>query len=211
MEKDQDSINGLNQNDGIVDNAKKDVVSHESFQTLLRQRKADQERLRTAEEKLKRLDELEANESKLNDEKLKSDGNWKALLESRENKLKEIQETNTTLKELVKSFEDKFTSAHKINAFKEAIGGNLKRNEYYSFIELDKIALNPDTGAIDDKTIKSYANEFTNKYKDLIEFKVKRLPTGSASVNHKTEKSLSQMSKEELEKHIIDSAKAGLI
>lgn len=186
-------------NDGIVGNNSKDVVSHESFQKLLKQRKADQEKLSVAEQKLKRLEELEANESKLNDDKLKSEGNWKALLEARESKLKEYEARVTTLDDIVKGYEDKFTNAHKINAFKEAIGGSLKQNEYYSFVDVSKIALDPETGAIDDKSLKSYANEFVGKFKDLISFKAKSLPKDAGTTSFIGKKSPDQMTTTEIE------------
>lgn len=202
METDQDGIKvtpNEESNDGIVNKDKKDVVSHESFQTLLRQRKADQEKLRATEERLKRLDELEAKEASLVEQKHKDDGNWKALLESRESKLKDLETRNSELNGLVKGYEDKFTNAHKINAFKSAIGGSLKQKEYYSFVDVSKIALDPETGVIDDESLKNYANEFTNKFKDLIAFKTRKLPTEAGMTSMNVGKKIENMTTTELE------------
>ena len=182
MNKEQVSDEVLS-DDGIVDNSK-DVVSHESFKKLLAQRKADQEKLKATTTRLQELEakesELAKKESELEEQKLKSEGNWKALLESRESALKKLEEKNSELLDITKGYEKKFTDAHKINAFKEAIGGTLKQSEYYSFVDTDKIAIDPETGSIDDKTLKAYANEFTTKFKDLIQFKTAKLPDGAA-------------------------------
>lgn len=175
MPIDQDGIDDL-ANDGIVvDDKNKDVVSHESFQKLLNQRKADKAKLKDAEEKLKTLEakekEIADKEAKIAEEKLKEDGNWKALLESREKELADLKAEKENLSESVKGFEKKFTDAHKLNAFKEAIGGTLKKDSYYTFVDTSKIALDPKTGVIDEKSLKSYANDFVTEHKELIQFK----------------------------------------
>lgn len=161
-------------NDGIVDNSK-DVVSHESHKKLLAQRKADQEKLKAMQARLQDLESKEADlakkEADLAEQKLKDEGNWKALLEAREVRAAKLEEQVKTLAEVNKGYEDKFTNAVKLNAFKDAIGGTLRKNEYYSFVDTNKIALDPETGVVDDKSLKLYANDFVNQFKELINFK----------------------------------------
>lgn len=171
----QDQVSNEDQsNDGIVDNSK-DVVSHESHKKLLAQRKADQEKLRAMQTRLQELESKEADiakkEAELAEQKLKDEGNWKALLEAREARAAKLEEQVKTLAEVNKGYEDKFTNAVKLNAFKDAIGGTLRKNEYYSFVDTSKIALDPETGVVDDKSLKLYANDFVNQFKELIAFK----------------------------------------
>lgn len=173
MNEDQVSNDGQS-NDGIVDNSK-DVVSHESHKKLLAQRKADQEKLKAMQARLQELESKEAEiakkEAELEEQKLKDEGNWKALLEAREARAAKLEEQVKTLAEVNKSYEDKFTNAVKLNAFKDAIGGTLKKNEYYGFVDTNKIALDPETGVVDEKSLKQYANDFVSQFKELIAFK----------------------------------------
>ena len=196
----EDQVRNEDQSDdGIVDNSK-DVVSHESHKKLLAQRKADQEKLRAMQTRLQELEAKEADiakkESELEEIKLKSEGNWKALLESRESALKKLEEKNTELLGITKGYEKKYTDAYKINAFKDAIGGDLKLPDYYSFVDTEKMAIDPETGAIDVDSVKNYANEFVSKYKDLISFKKGKLP-GEAASTGSFKKDISSMNKEE--------------
>ena len=69
-----------------------DVVKYETYQRLLAQRKADQARMQSLEEKAKALEVLEAEKAKLHEEKLKAEGNWKALLDAREAKISELSQ-----------------------------------------------------------------------------------------------------------------------
>jgi len=105
--------------DGIVGNSN-DVVSHESFKLAVDQKKRLQRKLTEAEERLKQLEAKESDiarkEAELEEQKLKSEGNWKALLESRESALKKLEEKNSELLDITKGYEKKFTDAHKINA-----------------------------------------------------------------------------------------------
>jgi len=202
MKEDQVS-NDDQSNDSVVDNSNKDVVSHESHKKLLAQRKADQEKLKAMQERLQSFEskesELAKKEAELNEQKLRDEGNWRALLESRESALKKLEEKNNELLNITTGYEKKFTNAHKINAFKEAIGGDLKLPDYYSFVDTDKIAIDPETGSVDDGSVKSYANEFASKYKDLINFKKGKLPSEAAMTTGYKGKSLDEMSSSEIQ------------
>jgi hypothetical protein len=164
---------------------KKDVVDYETFNKLLGQRKADQIKLKELDEKLKSFEaketELQAKERELEEKKALSDGNWKAILESREAQLKRLEAEKAVLQESVGAYEKKFTDALKINAFQEALGGKLKKSDYYNFVDTSKIAIDPETGSIDDKSLKDYATKFATDFKELIAFKGGTLPSDAPS------------------------------
>lgn len=181
METDQDGIE-IKSTDGIGDESK-DVVSHASFKKLLDQRKADQEKLRKAQEE---LDSFKAKEKELEEKKLAEQGNWKALLEAREAKLKESEEKINLLSDSLKTYETKVSNAIKLDAFERAIGGKLKNKVYYDTVFApEKIALNPETGEVDDASVKEYATFFVNNFKETIEFKGAKLPNDAAKTSGK--------------------------
>jgi hypothetical protein len=192
--------------DGVGDNSNNGAVPEHQFKRLLAQRKADQEKLKAATARLQELEakesELAKKEAELEEQKLKSEGNWKALLESRESALKKLEEKNSKLLELTTNYERKFTDAHKINAFKEAIGGDLKLPDYYNFVDTGKIAIDPETGSVDMESVKSYANEFAGKYKDLINFKKGKLPSEAALHASVGNKKVEEMSSKEIEEEL---------
>lgn len=155
------------------DGDKKDAVDYKTHKKLLDQRKSDQQKLKELEEKLSAIDS--ANKQKKEKEDL-DQGNYKALLEDREKSIKTLTEEITGLKSKVGNYENQITDAKKISAFRAKIGGDLKKSQYYDFVDTDKIPLDPETGKIDEKALESYANEFVKEHKELIKFDSKKLP-----------------------------------
>jgi hypothetical protein len=151
--------------DGVIE--KKDVVAYETYQRLLDQRKADQAKLKTFEEKEA---ELERQRKELEESKLKDEGNWKALLEAREEKLIELANQKTEYENKVLMFEQQFQEAAKLQALQEAIGGKFKHKSYYNLVDTDKIIVNPESGEIDQDSVKKYADSFLKEHKELIAF-----------------------------------------
>jgi len=151
--------------DGVIE--KKDVVAYETYQRLLDQRKADQAKLKTFEEKEA---ELEKQRKELEESKLKDEGNWKALLEAREEKLIELANQKTEYENKVLMFEQQFQEAAKLQALQEAIGGKFKHKSYYNLVDTDKIIVNPESGEIDQDSVKKYADSFLKEHKELIAF-----------------------------------------
>jgi hypothetical protein len=151
----------------------KDTVSYETYQELLGQRKKDQEKLKALEAKFK---EIEGKDAADREKKLKDEGNFKALLEDREKELAALREQNVELTKSVQTFEETIASTKKFNAFNRAIGGRLKSEEYYKFVDTSKIALDPETGKVDESSVKSYAQTFVEKHKELVDSAGARLP-----------------------------------
>lgn len=176
MSKDLDGIDDPADLDGIEGlDKEKNVVAFDSHKKLLDQKKSIQAKLKESEAELATFKakekELADRETKLNEDKLKEQGDWKTIVATREQEVTTLKAEKDELVTKINSFEKKFTDAHKLNAFKEAIGGTLKKDSYFSFVDTSKIALDPATGIIDDKSLKAYANEFVTEYKELIQFK----------------------------------------
>lgn len=158
---------------------KKDAVAYETYKRLVAQRKADQEKLKAQEERLKKLDEIEAEKQRLEEDKLKTDGNWKALLESREEKLKTLEEELNQTKSKVEQYNTQFVEAAKLQALTDALGGTLKHPSYFNLVDTDKILTNPETGEIDGESVKKYASSFLQEHKELIAFSKPKMPDGA--------------------------------
>lgn len=171
MKEKIDSVDNPN-DDSVIE--KKDVVAFETHQRLLAQRKADQEKLKEAQAKLDKIEEkeaeLERKRQELEEQKLKDEGNWKALLEAREAKLAEFQSRESELVSKVSMFEQQFQEAAKLQALQDALGGKFKHKSYYNLVDTDRIITNPETGQIDQDSVKAYADTFLKEHKELIAF-----------------------------------------
>jgi hypothetical protein len=162
-----------------------------SFKKLLGQRKADKQKADELASKLKEVEEklslFTKKEQDLQEQKLQEQGNFKALLEQREKELKKLEKEKTEAEKKVKEFERNFTDMRKLNLFFDKIGGKLKQKEYLSLVETEKIAIDPESGEVDEKSLSDYASEFLTKHKPLVAFKSAQLPNEAGS----TGKSLS--------------------
>lgn len=97
------------------------------------------------------------------------------------------------------------TDGAKINAFMESLPGKVKRQEYLSFVDLESIAVDPETNKVDSLTLEKVVTQFVENFPDLIQPATsKKLPTiGSIGGNPNLKKSLKNLSREELRNNYI--------
>lgn len=165
-----------------ADQKKKDTVAYDTYRRTLNEAKTYKEKFR----------ELELWKTQQEEEKLKANNEWKALAESKERSLSEAQQK-------LQEFERTITDSIKLNAFNKALGGKLKSQEYYSFVDTDKIAYNPETKQVDEDSVKSLVSEFLQKHQALVDIKTPKLPNEAAGGGSlQTGKKLEEMSIEEL-------------
>lgn len=177
------------------DQKKKDSVAYETYRRTLSEAKTFKEKYRELEAVLKQQEE----------EKLKANNEWKALAESREKTLLEAQNR-------LNEYEKTITDSIKLNAFNRILGGKIKSQEYYSFVDTDKIAYNPETKQVDEDSVKLVVGDFLKKHSALVEFKGARLPNEAASnTKISSGKKLEELSIDELKKLGESLAKQGLI
>lgn len=154
----------------------KSSVSYETHQTLLTQRKQDQAKLKDLETELNSFREAE---KKRAEEKLASEGNYKALLDSREQEIKTLKEEVTSLTGKIGSYEETFVETKKFNALFKELGATLKHKDYYHLVDLNKIAIDPETKEVDAKTLKAFAADFVKEHKELLNFGTGKMPGGA--------------------------------
>lgn len=169
----------------VVDKSQ-DKVAYETYKRTIGE-------LKTAQAKLK---ELEASTTQANENKMKEQNEWKALAESKE---KSLLETTSKLNELESTILDSI----KLNAFQRHLGGKIKDDAYYQFVDTDKIAYNPETKRVDEESVKLVVADFVKKHSSLVEFKAGKMPNEAAvSTVINGAKKIEDMSSEELAKHI---------
>jgi hypothetical protein len=137
----------------------KDVVKYNTYKHALADAKNHKAR---ADELQAKLADFERKEQELVENRLKEQGEYKKLLEIERKKRKEEEDKRT-------HYEKSLLDAHKLSAVREKIPGKLKRNEYYSFIDTDKIILDHETGEIDQNSLEAVVNSFVQDHGALIE------------------------------------------
>lgn len=185
-----DSID-TQQTSGDADKSQ-DKVAYESFRKSVEAEKKARER---ANELEKRLKEIEARDLQANDNKLKEQNEWKALAESKE---KAYLEVSSKLNEL----ETTILDSVKLSAFQKHLGGRIKDDAYYQFVDTNSIAYNPDTKRVDEESVKSVVADFVKRHSSLVEFRGGKMPNEAASSAKFSSKKVEDMTKDELANHI---------
>lgn len=169
-----------------------DKVAYESFRKSVEAEKKARER---ANELEKRLKDIETRDQQANDNKLKEQNEWRALAESKE---KAYLETSAKLADL----ETTILDSVKLSAFQKHLGGRIKDDAYYQFVDTNSIAYNPDTKRVDEESVKSVVADFVKRHSSLVEFRSGKMPNEAASNATFSSKKVEDMSKDELANHI---------
>lgn len=140
---------------------KTDTVDYKTYFKTVNEVKKEREKRRELESK---LNEILEGQKKVEEEKLKEQGEYKKLLQSREEELKMLK--NKTLE-----YEQTLTNGQKMSEFMSKLPGKIKRKEYYSFIPVDEIVIDPETGTVDERTLDTAVNSFLENHRDLLDIR----------------------------------------
>jgi len=133
-----------------------DSVSYDSYQKLLRQRKADKAKALEMQAQLESLlEEKKARET----EELKQQNKYEELYKAT------LQE-NEAMKAERKAQEKALVDEHKRRELDKELGG-LSKSDYFRFANLDNILI-ADDGTVDLNSVKIEANRFRKEYPELI-------------------------------------------
>lgn len=147
-------------------------VSHETYLKVLGEKKV-------ASAKLK---EFEENARKAEEERLKKDGDWKGLIDAREN---EILNLRKSLEDTAGRFEKlnvRVTNGEKLSSVLSALGSDVP-SKYFGLIDIDEVSLNPETGEIDALTAKKVAEKFKREYPEVLKKNVHSSMMGAGHGN----------------------------
>lgn len=134
-----------------------DSVSYESHRKLLNEYKQNKSVLEDIQAKYSELTKrLEAEE----EAKLKEQQKWREIAEKKEKELKNAAEQ---IQFLNKKHQNKIKEDH----FKKALGADLKR-AFMAHVDLDSIAINEQTGEVDEMTLQNVLEQFKEEFPELV-------------------------------------------
>jgi len=184
---DQNAGSASTQEPVVQPDAQTGKVSYETYQKVLNEAKKAKELAKTlAEEKAK------------NDEKALADQQqWKVLADQYKTQL---DQTKSVLSEQEKSI----VNGLKYQEFEKHLGGKLKNRDYATFIDFEKIAINPESRTVDEESVKSVVNEFLKNHSPLVEFRSgAKLPQGAGAGFDSTKGvSLKEMTTSQIEEEL---------
>lgn len=182
---------------GSTETTNQDKVAYETYKRVLSEAKKLKDQVRAFEE--------ERNVGK--EAKLKEQNEWQKLADSYKSQLDEKSKNLTELNEQV-------VNGMKFQEFEKHLGGRLRDKDYATFIDFDRIVLNPETRRVDDESVKGVVSDFVKRHSNLVDFdNGKRLPNEAAkgSNNFNAGKKIEDMNAKELEEYIKTQYAAGLL
>lgn len=199
MEQDVNDAGSVNSEAGSETGKKADTVSYESFDKLMKQHKGTQDRLAQLAKENETFKQLE-NERK--EQGLIEEKKWEEVIQHKNNKLSVLEEkVDTLVSERDTAFKE-MGDALKLQAVVEKLPGKLKKKDYYAFIDIDSINVDPETNNFDADSVMQVANGFLQNYSELIETK------GGAKLPHDSAGSATQLSVDEWQRLPLKERKA---
>jgi hypothetical protein len=147
----------------------KQEVDYASYKKVLDQRKADQEKAKTLAAKLA---ELESEKKARDEAEMQKRGEYEKLLKQREEELERERS-------IAKQNAEKVATTWKLNAVNSALqkeGARIKKHDYFSFVDFNKIGFDSESMRVDDDSLKEVVNGFITNYPDLVERENKGVP-----------------------------------
>ncbi len=190
-----DQGSGAAPQENSVHSEKQDVVKYDTYSRVLAEAKKLKDKVREYESVLQQTQE----------QKLKEQNEWKTLAEQYKSKL---DQTSRTLEEQERAI----TNGLKFQEFEKHLGGKLKKRDYASFVDFEKIVLNPETKSVDEDSVKTVVSDFIKEHSSLVDFGSQgKLPNQAPSKFAPQGKRLEEMTVQELEKYMLDLAAQGKI
>lgn len=137
---------------------KPDTVSRRAYEKALSEKRTAQERLR----------QLEADEEVRKEKDLERDGDLTKKVDYYKGQVEESQAKITDLNTKLEGHDQRWQTANKLSAFREALPGPLKNEGYWDLVDTSKIEIDPE-GHIVQSSVQKYVDEFTAKYPDTVQ------------------------------------------
>lgn len=185
------------ENDLVGDGSKSPDVGdagdgNADFKKLLGQLKKTKEENKTLVDRLAKFGELEnklskfeQEESKRRDEELTQKGEFKKIIELREKEINDLKKGLQDKDSEVTSYKKDLQDTYKANAFVNSLPGKLRKSEYLTFVDFEKIVFDPTTNSIDKKSVDNVVEEFMKNHGFLVDTShVRGMPTGQGQINN---------------------------
>lgn len=180
----ENAASGAPQENSVqLENQTKDSVSYDTYRRLLNEAKKLKEQVKLQEEE----------KAKSHEQKLREQQEWKALAEAKSAQAEHLEKA-------FREQQEQIVNGMKYQEFEKHLGGKLKNKDYATFIDFEKIVINPETKQIDSESVKSVVSSFVKEHAPLVEFAngAKMPNEASKSVNFNA-KSPEKMTVEEIE------------
>jgi hypothetical protein len=205
MDQDQKSVsNAIDSTASSVDESEaKEVVAYATHRKLLDQRKRTQQE---NEELRSKLEAYEAQQKEVEENTLKAQGEYKKIAEAKEREANE-------LKAKYKNLETTVINDYKTRAFEKALPGKIRNEKYLNFVDLNSIVINPESGQIDEDSLKVTVGEFMKEHGESLVARQAgaKLPSASAPASgFSFEKPITSMTRAE-QMEALKSSVAGIV
>lgn len=175
MEQDQKVIsNDVNSEASSAEASDQDKVAYATHKQLLAQHK----RTKSENDELRaKLEAYEAQQREIEENKLRQQGELKKLLDLKEKEISEYKGKYTKLEQTV-------INDYKTRAFEKALPGKIRNEKYLNFVDLNTIVINPESGEIDQDSLKVTVDQFMKEHGESLVARqaTGKLPTASTPV-----------------------------
>lgn len=189
-----------------------DKVDYKTYDKVLNRLKKTEEVNKTLSEQLSQLQEmkksfesLEVEKKKKSEEELINKGEYKKLLELREQQIAELEKKAQGLQSDLSTHQRNLHDTWKAQAIQSVLPGKIKKSEYFNFIDFDQIPINPETNRPDDKAVQTAAESFLKNFPELIDTtNIKGMPSGHPQMKQSfsTVDSFKNMSYQDMRKNL---------
>lgn len=159
-----------------------DKVAYDTYKRVLSEAKKFKELAET----------LQKERDSQQETKLKEQNEWKTIAELSKQKLEQVEKA---LSEKERAIQEGL----KYSEFQRHLGGKLRHQSYAGHIDFEKIVINPETGSVDEGSVKSVVSEFLKEHTALVDFGDKgRMPNVAGKVSLPVAKKPSEMKGDEI-------------
>lgn len=127
-----------------------------------------------------RLSEFDKRDKEIQEKKLAEAGEYQKVIKLKEDRIAELARQVEETKASEDGLKRTLFNGLKLSTVTERLPGRLKNRDYASFIDLDQVALNPETNEIDMDSVDKVVNSFVKQHPSLLETNPKVLPGGMA-------------------------------
>lgn len=171
-------------------------VDYKSYKKLLTERKNDKQKMNDLTSELESFRSKERDE---NETKAAEAGQWDQLKNGYQERINSLE---TKLQTKVKQEQESV----KLHAFLENVPGKISNNRYLDLIDIEEIAIDPETLEVDPISLESTVSKFVTQFPEVIRPMGNKAPPSYGklgAVDYK--KSLKDLSTEELKNRFINS------
>ncbi len=173
--------------DNQVHDNKPEVVQYDTYRRTVNQMKRQKE---LNEELQGRLEALEHERKSAEEQKMLEKEEYKKLLDVR---TRELEETKHKATQATRQLNE----GAKLQAFINQLPSQLRNNKYLNWVDVESIAMDPETGAIDSESVKQVVDGFVKEHPEaLVASEGPKIP-GYAPGNRQ-ERPVKEMSMDEL-------------